>query len=160
MHNKCKVIDIMSQAVQENHKPKFINYKVKQLAELAGVTTDVVRYYTRISLLEPKQAEENGYNLYNTHDLHRLRFIRCAKSLGYTLTEIADIIIHSTGGKSPCLMVRDIVEKRIVENRNKLEELTKLQNRMEKAVKKWSGLPDKLPNGNSVCHLIESFGEF
>ncbi len=144
---------------QQNQETIPINYKVKQLADMAGVSSDVVRYYTRISLLEPKQEKLNGYKLYNTHDLHRLRFIRCAKNLGYSLSEIAEILIHSSSGKSPCLMVRDIVEKRIVENRKKLQELEQLQDRMEEAVKKWSDLPDKLPNGNSVCHLIESFGE-
>lgn len=134
-------------------------YKVKQLADLAGVTTDVVRYYTRISLLEPKLEKSNGYKLYSTHDLHRLRFIRCAKNLGYTLADIAEILVHSLTGKSPCLMVRDIVKKRIVENRRKLRALEQLQKRMEEALKIWSDLPDKLPNGNSVCHLIETFSD-
>jgi hypothetical protein len=53
-------------------------------------------------------------------------------------------------------MVRQIIAGRIEENRSKLNELAALQKRMERALGKWSKLPDGMPDGESVCYLIES----
>jgi hypothetical protein len=58
----------------------------------------------------------------------------------------------------PCPRVREILQQRIVENRRRLEELIALQTRMENALLDWADKPDGIPDGYSVCHLIESFG--
>ncbi len=47
---------------------------------------------------------------------------------------------------------------RIDENRRKLQELMQLQERMEHALEQWRTMPDGVPDGHSVCHLIESAG--
>jgi hypothetical protein len=56
-------------------------------------------------------------------------------------------------------MVRDIVERRIEENKAKIRELKRLQNRLEKATAKWRTMKNSTPDGHSVCGLIESFAE-
>jgi len=132
--------------------------KVKDISGKAGVTTDVVRYYTRIGLLKPERAESNGYKLYTLSDLVQLRFIRCAKDLGFTLAEISDILEQAHHSESPCPMVRDTLTRRIGENRKKLDELLQQQKRMEKALHQWDEMPDRMPDGPSVCYLIESVG--
>lgn len=133
---------------------------VAELARTASVTPHVVRHYTRIGLLKPFRNEGNGYKLYNRNDLHRLMFIRRAKYLGYTLADIRGILDEARHGSSPCPHVRRIIQKRIEENRVKLAELTRLQDRMEDALDEWRNLPDGMPDGNSVCYLIESMAEF
>lgn len=132
---------------------------VAELASAASVTPHVVRHYTRIGLLKPFRNEENGYKLYNRNDLHRLMFIRRAKYLGYTLADIRGILDEARHGNSPCPHVRLIIQKRIEQNRLKLSELAQLQDRMEEALEEWRGLPDGMPDGNSVCYLIESMAE-
>ena len=130
---------------------------VSQLAQLAGVEPHVVRYYSREGLLRPQRNPDNGYMLFDGSDIHRLQFIRLAKSLGYTLGEIEDILLDAERGESPCPKVRDILMHRIDETRQKVKELTSLQRRMEKALKQWEQMPDGVPDGHTVCHLIESF---
>ncbi len=132
---------------------------VTELARAASVTPHVVRHYTRIGLLKPFRNEGNGYKLYNRNDLHRLMFIRRAKYLGYTLADIRGILDEARHGNSPCPHVRLIIQKRIEQNRLKLVELTRLQDRMEDAIEEWRSLPDGMPDGNSVCYLIESMAE-
>ena len=56
----------------------------------------------------------------------------------------------------PCPRVREILMTRIKENRSHLEELMALQSRMEQALEQWKKMPDGVPDGHSVCHLIES----
>ena len=130
---------------------------VNELAIRANAPAHVVRYYTRIGLIEPTSQQDNGYRLFSSKDATRLRFIRLAKQLGFTLKEIREITRHAEHGESPCEDVRRIVQNHISENRVKIEEMLKLQNRMEHALTQWEAMPDGMPDGNSVCHLIESF---
>ncbi len=130
--------------------------KVREVARRSGVADHVIRYYTRIGLLKPTRSPHNRYKQYKDSDVSRLRFIRQAKSLGYTLGEIAKIFREASRRNSPCPMVRQIMADRIKENRSKLNELAALQKRMERALGKWSKLPDGMPDDESVCYLIES----
>lgn len=131
--------------------------QVKELAGRCGVSADTVRHYTRIGLLSPRRDPGNGYKLFDEGDARRLNFIHRAKQLGYTLAEIRKIIAESRRGRSPCPMVREILEGRIRENRKRLEEALHLQRRMEQALANWKKLPDGMPDGHSICRLIESF---
>ena len=130
--------------------------KVRELARRSGVPDHVVRYYTRIGLLKPSRSPRNGYKQYKDSDVSRLRFIRQAKSLGYTLGEITRIFHEASRRNSPCPMVRQIIAGRIEENGSRLNELAALQKRMKRALGEWSKLPDGMPDGESVCYLIES----
>ncbi len=129
---------------------------VAVLAKQSGATPHAVRYYTRLGLLSPTRNPENGYREYKPSEVSWLRFIRQAKALGYTLHEIQEIMQDRDEGQSPCPRVREILQRRIVENRRHLEELLDLQGRMEAALLTWSKMPDSKSSGHSVCHLIES----
>ena len=129
---------------------------VAVLAKQSGATPDAVRYYTRMGLLSPTRNPENGYRQYKPSEVSWLRFIRQAKTLGYTLHEIQEIMHDRDEGDSPCPRVRELLQHRIVENRHHLQELLELQDRMEAALVQWSDMPDSKSEGPSVCHLIES----
>ena len=130
--------------------------KVNEIAKKAGVSPEIVRYYSRIGLLRPTFNRDNNYRQFSDADLSRLQFILRAKGLGFKLSEISTIIKTTYHRKSPCPLVRDIVSKRVIENRVDLEALTLLQKRMERALSKWKRMPDGVPDGDAICHLIES----
>ncbi len=129
------------------------------LAKHNDVPLFTVRHYTRIGLLKPSRNSRNGYKIYQPSDATRLRFIVSAKAVGFTLSEIADILDEAKHGNSPCPLVREIIERHIEENRRKVEELKKLQKKMENALKSWKQMENSMPDGDSVCHLIESVAE-
>lgn len=129
------------------------------LAKRAEVPLFTVRYYTRIGLLKPSRDMRNGYKVYKSSDRDRLTFISAAKELGFTLAEIEEILGQAVHGDSPCPMVRDVVEKRIEENKEKIRELKRLQKRLEAAAEMWKKMKNSEPDGHSVCRLIESFSE-
>src|SRR4030067_1126957 len=110
-----------------------------------------------MGLLKPQRNPGNRYRLCTQADVRRVRFIRQAKSLGFTLDEIGQVLHDSTLGRSPCPRVREIIQRRIEENRARLQELNVLQRHMERAVEQWKTMPDGVPDGESVCHLIESY---
>ncbi len=129
------------------------------LAKRTNTPIFTVRYYTRIGLLKPSNNSRNGYKIYQHSDSERLQFIKSAKTLGFTLSEIEEILDHAAHGDSPCPMVRETVEKRIAENRESIRELKKLQTRLENAAKLWQTMENSIPDGHTVCRLIEGFSE-
>jgi MerR family Zn(II)-responsive transcriptional regulator of zntA len=129
---------------------------VSEFSVKGGVPPHVIRFYSRIGLLTPARDPNNGYKLFSHPDISRLRFIRQAQSLGYTLDEIGEILLTCSHGQSPCARVRQILRERIKENRGKLDEMMALQQRMEHALASWEKIPDLDPQGESQCYLIES----
>jgi len=134
-------------------------FTVSQLAKHCNVTPETVRFYSKKKLLEPTKNPSNGYQMFTIDDVPKLKFIRQAKLLGYTLNEIEEILHHSMQANSPCPIVREFLERRIADNQQKIKDLIALQKRMETALKDWKNKPDSMPDGNSVCYLIESFSE-
>jgi len=130
--------------------------KVAQVAAKTGVSPYAIRYYTRIELLTPARQSGNGYRRFTDADVKHLSFIRKAQKLGFTLKEIRKIFEKSRAGQTPCPLVREIVQRRIVENSKQLEEVVALQRNMERALRRWEKMPDHAPDGDAICHLIET----
>ncbi|XKE45061.1 MerR family transcriptional regulator [Halomonas organivorans] len=133
--------------------------KVSELARRAGVTAETVRHYTREGLLHPRRHPDNGYQLYDGEELDRLRFIQRARTLGFGVAEIREILEQADRGDSPCPLVRDMLAQRLPEIRSRIRELEALATRMEEALEAWRDMPDGTPDGHSLCRLIESFPE-
>jgi DNA-binding transcriptional MerR regulator len=129
---------------------------VNDLAIRAGVPAHVVRYYTRAGLLRPGRDRNNHYRLYRDGDVTRLRFIRRAKSLGFTLADIGQIFRDADRRRSPCPKTRTIILSRLEESEQRLSALVALEGRMKRAISVWKRMPDAVPDGESVCHLIEA----
>lgn len=129
---------------------------VSELSKVAQTTVGTIRHYVRIGLLTPSRDPTNGYKLFNRNDIKKVKFIRRAKGLGFTLKDIQIIFDHSYDTESPCPVVREMIHHRINENREKLAELNNLQHRMDDALVKWEIMPDGEPDGDAICHLIES----
>lgn len=129
---------------------------VSDLAKRAGVPPHVVRYYTRAGLLKPRRNRGNRYRLYSDADVTRLTFIRRAKSLGFTLGDIGQILRDADRLRSPCPKARKIIVTRLEASEEHLAELVDLQQRMRKAIKVWRKMPDAVPTGDSICRLIEA----
>ena len=85
---------------------------INELARRTRLPPDTVRYYARIGLIEPAGRKANGYKQFSPQDIAKLKFVRQAKSLGFTLTEIRGILMEASSGASPCPQVREIITQR------------------------------------------------
>lgn len=128
--------------------------RVQELAQAEHVSSDTIRHYVRIGLLRPAKTG-NGYHAFGAADQKRLRFIRQARDLGFTLEDIENILTESEKGTSPCPTVRQLIEPRLSEARARLQAMQDLVERMEQAVQSWAAIPDCHPCGDHICHLIE-----
>ena len=128
--------------------------KVQELARSEQVSADTIRHYVRIGLLQPPKSS-NGYHQFGNAEQKRLRFIRQARDLGFTLEDIENILREAGRGSSPCPTVRQLIEPRLLEARARLQAMQALVERMETAVASWQAMPDCHPCGDHICHLIE-----
>ncbi len=129
--------------------------KTTELARAAGVTAETVRHYVRVGLLDPARDPHNGYRVFGSEDLRRLRFARAARSLGFSVDDVLEILEQSGAGEAPCPMVRERARERLEELRSRIAELDAQRARMERVLELWEALPDGVPDGRSVCPLIE-----
>lgn len=131
--------------------------KVKQLADALGTSAHTVRFYTKIGFLKPVRNRSNGYKEYSEREKDRLRFVLCARQLGFSVEDIQKIVREADNGNSPCPLTREIIRNRLQETELRSKDTSALRRRMKMAVKEWEAKPDKLPTGNMVCYLIEEF---
>ena len=130
--------------------------KISELAKAAATSKDTVRHYVELGLLKPHKNPENGYQHFDDLALNRLNFIKAARGLGFSLSDIQQVFADARNTKSPCPRVRQLMEQRIIATRQHITELKALCERMENAMTEWQSMPDCVPNGSSVCSLIES----
>ena len=75
---------------------------IGQLAKSAGVHIQTVRYYERLHLLGPAARASSGYRLYGPEEERRLRFIKNAQALGFTLREIDELLNLRVSSRARC----------------------------------------------------------
>lgn len=129
---------------------------LSQLADASGETVHAVRYYLREGLLQPSQVAANGYRMFDAATQARLRFVRRAQGLGFSLAEIRSFIHDARRGHAPCPRVRQLLEQRLPVIGTQLAEMVHLHERMNRASRRWRRHPDTVPTGAEVCRLIES----
>lgn len=116
----------------------------------------VVRYYTQRGLLQPRRDPRNWYREYGPADLYRLRFICRAKLVGFTLGDVDLILREVDAGVAPSPKVRRLVQRRAKDNEEHLAAANRLQARIRVAMEPWKTIPDRPPDHESLCRLIDA----
>ncbi|HKK13210.1 MAG TPA: MerR family transcriptional regulator [Gammaproteobacteria bacterium] len=127
---------------------------VNELARKVGIRPHVVRYYARIGLLKPTRHPGNDYQLFNHRDLDRLRFIRKAQRVGLTLNDITELLDHPTADPC-CRRLQALVQRRMDQNRRRIEELQRLQHRMETLTGSWGICESCLGDCDPYCSRVQ-----
>jgi DNA-binding transcriptional MerR regulator len=87
--------------------------RIGELANRTGVSIDTVRYYERRKLLPRPARSGGGFRLFTPATIERVRFIKQAQELGFSLDEISELL--TTGGVQECQRVRDILRTKLSE---------------------------------------------
>ncbi len=100
-------------------------FTIARLAGAAGVHVETVRYYQRRGLLHEPARPLGGVRRYDEGDIARLRFIRRAKRMGFSLEEIAGLL--EIKGKRACEKTRRLTELKLAAVRSKIDDLQRLE---------------------------------
>jgi Hg(II)-responsive transcriptional regulator len=100
---------------------------IGQIARRAGVGVETVRFYERQGLLEEPDRRESGYRQYTEEVVFRLRFIRRAKELGFTLKEIQELVASRSDPSATRADVRRQAKAKIADIEGKIRDLQRMK---------------------------------
>src|SRR5688572_13067672 len=95
--------------------------QIGEVAKRAGVSIDTLRYYEKVKLLPRAGRSTGGFRLFAAEHVDRVRFIKHAQELGFSLDEIRDLL--ATGGTEECRKVRDLLKRKIAEMDERLKSM-------------------------------------
>ncbi len=123
-----------------------------QLASLAGVSTDTLRHYERMGLLSSRRAS-NGYREYPAEALARVRLVRHALAVGFSLDELASFLKVRDEGGAPCKQVRALVAKKLEDLEGRIRALRELRDDLQAMLKDWDARLAGARNGGRAWLL-------
>ena len=119
------------------------------LAESAGVNVETIRFYQRKRLMPEPRRPQGGIRRYGDAELARLRFIRSAQNLGFSLDEIAELLKLEDG--THCGEARQLAEVKLRDVRERLSHLRRIESALRTLVAGCSSA-----RGSVKCPLISS----
>ncbi len=127
-------------------------YSISRLAKAAEIPTTTVRYYERIGLVEPDSRSQGNYRLYSIETLHKLKFIRAAQAIGFTLSDVRTLL--GAGNDHPsCGDVQELIQNRLTDIAGRVRDLRHVQKVLKKAL---ANCQKSAPQER--CHVLADLG--
>jgi DNA-binding transcriptional MerR regulator len=118
------------------------------------LSPDTLRLYERKGLLPPPVRSSNGYRCYPAESVARVRLIRAAVLIGFTLDELAAILKIRNAGGTPCRKVRDLAASKLRGLENQIQQMNELRDQLRAVLEKWDGLLEHTSK-NERANLLE-----
>ena len=125
--------------------------RISELANKGNVHLETIRYYEREGLMQPPQRSPSGHRAYAPGDVIRLRFIKRSQALGFTLTEIKELLALKVTPNHPCIDVVHQIEAKENEVKAKIVHLQAIQRTLRKMKASCEGRCSV-----SECPILES----
>jgi DNA-binding transcriptional MerR regulator len=145
---------IPSETASRGREPG-LSMKIGELARMVDLDTPTIRFYESEGVLPPAERSPSGYRMYGDVDADRLRFIKQARGLGLSLSEIRDIVVARDEGSPPCAYVRRLLGRQINETRRQIDDLGLLLTELQRLERLSRTLPSEPTfDDPCICHAI------
>lgn len=104
-------------------------FTIRKLADAAGIGVEAVRYYQGRGLLAAPPRVAGGFREYSADDVQRLRFIRRAQELGFSLDDVAELL--SLSAERDQVRARELTQRRAGEIRERINHLAAMASALE-----------------------------
>lgn len=131
-------------------EPKLIGAISKQ----SGLPVKTIRYYEELGLLKTIGRTEGGYRLFRSDTLSRLHFIKCAQTLGLSLSEIKAFLEVRETGDLPCVHVRQTLQDKLSDIDRQILELQRLKLELTELLSDPTAQP--IVTETMICPILES----
>ena len=127
--------------------------RASELARQAGVSTDTLHLYERRGLLPKARRSPNGYREYGPEACARVRLVRQAVAIGFTLDELVRVFKVRDQGGVPCRDVRALGARKLERLDARLAELTLARERLREVISRWDAILAATPRGARAALL-------
>jgi DNA-binding transcriptional MerR regulator len=128
------------------------------VAERCGVSRDTIRHYERVGVIIGIERDGSGYRRYTPGVVDRVRIIRRALQIGFTLDELSRIFRQRAGGSPPCRQVRQLASQKLEDVEQQLAALKTLRAALQQILENWDARLDSTEEG-AMAHLLDSLIE-
>ncbi len=129
------------------------NLTIGFLAKESGVGVETVRFYERKGLIKRPLKKDSGFRQYTFEDVRKIRFVKRAQDLGFTLREIKDLLELQVSSRATCGDLRKKADLKIAEVDGKIEDLKQ----MKESLKKFSNCCGTKNVSLKDCGILECF---
>ncbi|RBP05334.1 MerR family transcriptional regulator [Rossellomorea aquimaris] len=132
----------------------MIGLSISMIAKQADINLQTIRFYEKRGLLPEPPRSESGYRVYSEEYVARIKFIKRAKELGFTLDEIKQLLTISEGGHD-AQTIKNFTSEKIMEITKKINDLQRIKGTLQK-------LSDECPGPgvpSSECPIIQDLTE-
>jgi DNA-binding transcriptional MerR regulator len=129
-------------------------FSAGELARRCGVSTDTLRHYERVGVLPRPHRTGAGYRRYPADAARRVRLVRRALAIGFSLAELARILRVKDRGGAPCREVRALAAGKLDQLEEQLADLVLLRDRLRDLLSGWDDRLKGTPEGKRA-HLLE-----
>jgi Hg(II)-responsive transcriptional regulator len=126
---------------------------IGKLAKSAGVGVETIRYYERGGFLPPPERLASGYRVYTVDAVNRVRFIKEAQALGFTLNEIAELFGLTDDPHADCASVNKRAQAKLLEIDDKISRLTAMRKSLKRLAKYCPADEQPLSECSIINHL-------
>jgi DNA-binding transcriptional MerR regulator len=112
-------------------------WRIGQLAKAAGVSPDTLRHYERKGVLQKPSRSANGYRGYAPDALDRVRLVRRALSVGFTLDELSQVLKVRDRGGAPCRRVHELATEKLSSVEAQLADMSALRDELRSTLQDW-----------------------
>ncbi len=102
-------------------------FKIGEAARRAGVNKETIRYYERRKLIPEPDRRRSGYRILTQRHVEQIKFIKRAQDLGFTLSEIKDLLALRLDGNISCEQVRVKAQEKFNDVKQKISDLNRIQ---------------------------------
>lgn len=125
--------------------------KIGEVARRSGVGVETIRYYERLGLLQTPDRRPSGYRQYGTAVIERLEYIRRSKELGFTLSEIRELLEVSFASQKCCDHIRQRARDKLSDIDQKIRDLQKMRRSLKGILKRCSA-----QDSDGECPLVHT----
>lgn len=105
--------------------------RIGKVAQRTGVSVEAVRYYERLGLIERAPRTSSGYRDFGEDAVRRIGFIQRAQRLGFSLTEIGQLLTLQLDREARAIDVRESASNKLAEVREKIRDLHRIESALE-----------------------------
>lgn len=125
-----------------------------EAAKELGVGVQTLHFYEQQGIIQRPPRSESGYRLYTPEIIERVRFVRKAQALGFSLDEIKEILGLAQRGTSPCGTVQRALGEKLRDVDRRLEELRSFRAELAALIKQSAALSKHTAEAQ-VCSIVE-----